>query len=303
MSLAPQAPSTRFVVPALGAVYLIWGSTYLAMRVVVEVLPPFMMACARFILVGAVLLVLMKSRGAAWPTRKEWLLSAPVGVLMFVLGNGTVAYAEKHISSGIAAVVCGTMPLCAAAMGPLFGEKATSREWIGLGLGFAGVAVLGFGRELRAEPLYAAILMVAPIAWAAGSMLGRKLALPKGLTSAATQMITGGVATGLVSVAIGEQAPAEIPLKVALAWVYLCVFGSLVAYSAYTYLLGATRPAVATSYSYVNPAVAVAIGTLIGGEKVGPEVIVAVLFIVVATALVVVGRTPRVPSSPATRSS
>ncbi|MDP3501773.1 MAG: drug/metabolite exporter YedA [Myxococcales bacterium] len=303
MSLAPSAPDTRFVIPALGAVYLVWGSTYLAMRIAVEVLPPFMMACARFVLVGVVLLVFMKSRGAAWPTRKEWLLSAPVGILMFVLGNGTVAYAEKHISSGIAAVVCGTMPLCAAAMGPLFGEKTTPREWIGLTLGFAGVAVLGFGQELRAEPFAAAILLVAPIAWAAGSMLARKLPLPRGLTSAATQMITGGVATGLVSLAIGERAPTEIPLKVALAWVYLCIFGSLVAYSAYTYLLRATRPAVATSYSYVNPAIAVLIGTLFGGESIGPEVIVAVLLIVGATAMVVVGRTPTAPSSPAIRSS
>ncbi|MBL8936557.1 MAG: drug/metabolite exporter YedA [Archangium sp.] len=298
--MSAPASESRFVVPALAAVYVIWGSTYLAMRIAVEALPPFMMASVRFVLVGLVLLTFLKVRGAMWPTPKEWLLSLPVGVLMFVLGNGTVALAEKHISSGIAAVVCGTMPLCAAAMGPLFGERATPREWAGLIAGFAGVAVLGFGSELRAEPLYAAILCVAPIAWAAGSMLSRKLPLPKGLMSAATQMTTGGGAMAFVSFAAGERVPEHIPLKVGLSWVYLCVFGSLVAYSAYTYLLRATRPAVATSYSYVNPAIAVAMGALLGNESVGPEVIVAVLLIVGATAMVVMGRTP---STPATRSS
>lgn len=298
--MSAPASESRFVVPALAAVYVIWGSTYLAMRIAVEALPPFMMASVRFVLVGFVLLTFLKVRGAAWPTPKEWLLSLPVGVLMFVLGNGTVALAEKHISSGIAAVVCGTMPLCAAAMGPLFGERATPREWVGLIAGFAGVAVLGFGSELRAEPLYAAILCVAPVAWAAGSMLSRKLPLPKGLMSAATQMLTGGFAMAFVSLAAGERVPEHIPLKVGLSWVYLCVFGSLVAYSAYTYLLRTTRPAVATSYSYVNPAIAVAMGALLGNESVGPEVIVAVVLIVGATAMVVMGRTP---STPSTRSS
>lgn len=118
--------------------------------------------------------------------------------------------------------------------------------------------------------------------------------------SAATQMLTGGFVMAFVSLAAGERVPEHIPLRVALSWVYLCVFGSLVAYSAYTYLLRATRPAVATSYSYVNPAIAVAMGALLGNEAVGPEVIVAVVLIVGATAMVVTGRTP---STPATRSS
>jgi len=284
---------SRPVLFALAAVYLIWGSTYLAMRVVVEVLPPFLMAAGRFLVVGAVLLAFLRLRGEALPTKKEWLASLPVGVLMFVLGNGTVAFAEKHLSSGIAAVVCGTMPLCAAAMGPLFGERATPREWVGLVLGFAGVAVLGLGKELRAEPLHAAILCVAPVSWAAGSMLARKLPLPKGLMSAATQMLTGGAVMAGVSLASGEHLPSIIPFRVAASWIYLCIFGSLIGYSAYTYLLRATRPAVATSYSYVNPAIAVVMGVLLGGEDAGPEMIVAVVLIVFATALVVLGRTPK----------
>lgn len=298
---AVASPDSRVVV-ALGAVYLIWGSTYLAMRIAVESLPPFMMASVRFVLVGIVLLGFLRARGAPSPTRREWGASLPVGVLMFVLGNGTVAMAETHITSGIAAVVCGTMPLCAAAMGPLFGERATPREWLGLSLGFAGVAVLGFGRELRAEPGWAALLFVAPVAWAAGSMLARKLPLPRGLMSAATQMITGGVVMAGVSVALGERVPEQIPLRAGLSWLYLCVFGSLIAYSAYTWLLRETRPAVATSYSYVNPAIAVLMGSVLAGETLTVEVIVALLLIVSATALVVLGRTPRATVRPASAS-
>jgi drug/metabolite transporter (DMT)-like permease len=289
------SPDARFVVPALAAVYVVWGSTYLAMRVVVDEVPPFLMASARYLLVGLVMLGVLKVKGSPWPTARQWLLSTPVGVLMFVCGNGTVGLAEKHLSSGIAAVVCGTMPLWAAAMGPLFGEKATVREWAGLGLGFLGVSVLGFGKELRAEPLYAAVLMAAPICWAAGSMLARRLPLPKGLMSAATQMITGGLVMALVSRGFDEVMPAQVSTRAVLAWLYLCVFGSLVAYSAYTYLLRVTRPAVAMSYSYVNPAIAVGLGALLGAEVIGPEVIVAVSLIVAATAMVVGGRLPAAP--------
>ncbi len=286
MSTAP-APNTRFVVPALAAVYLIWGSTYLAMRIAVEGLPPFMMASSRFILTGLILLAFLRVRGTAWPTRREWLYATPVGTLMFVLGNGTVAVAEKHLSSGVAAVVCGTMPLWVAALGRFFGEKTTAREWLALVLGFSGVAVLGFGGELRAEPFSALLLFLAPISWALGSLLARKLPLAKGLMSAATQMLTGGLVMSVVSVIAGEEVPVSPPASSVMAWAYLAVFGSLVAYSAYTYLLANARPAVATSYAYVNPAIAVAMGVGMGGEHAGPEVFIAVALIIAATVLVI----------------
>jgi drug/metabolite transporter (DMT)-like permease len=281
------ASNSRLVVLSLAAVYVIWGSTYLAMRVAVEGLPPFMMASTRFILTGTILLLFLKARGAAWPTRKEWLYATPVGSLMFVLGNGTVALAEKHISSGVAAVVCGTMPLWVAALGRFFGEKTTPREWLALVLGFSGVAVLGFGGELRAEPFSALILFVAPISWALGSLLARRLPLSKGLMSAATQMLSGGLVMGVVSFVAREKVPVNPPANSVIAWVYLAVFGSLVAYSAYTYLLNNARPAVATSYAYVNPAIAVAMGVGMGGEHAGPEVFIAVALIVAATVLVI----------------
>ncbi len=288
------APNSRLIVLSLAAVYVIWGSTYLAMRVAVDGLPPFMMASARFILTGTILLLFLKARGAAWPTMKEWIYATPVGSLMFVLGNGTVALAEKHISSGVAAVVCGTMPLWVAALGRFFGEKTTPREWLALVLGFGGVAVLSFGGELRAEPFSALILFLAPVSWALGSLLARRLPLSKGLMSAATQMLTGGLVMSLVSFVAREKVPENPPTSSVLAWVYLAVFGSLVAYSAYTYLLNNSRPAVATSYAYVNPVIAVAMGVGMGGEHAGPEVFLAVALIVAATVLVIRKPAPRI---------
>lgn len=291
------APTPRFVIPALAAVYVIWGSTYLAMRIAVEGLPPFLMASTRFLLTGLLMLLFLKARGAPWPSRREWLAATPVGVLMFVLGNGTVAVAEKSLSSGVAAVVCGTMPLWVAALGRFFGEKTSPREWVALVLGFGGVAILSVGGELRGSPVAAGLLFIAPVSWALGSLLARRLPLARGLMSAATQMLTGGLVMGFVSVAAGEEVPMSPPLSSVLAWVYLAVFGSLVAYSAYTYLLEHTRPAVATSYSYVNPAIAVAMGVALGGESAGVEMIVAVGLIVAATVLVM-----RRPAPPVRRS-
>lgn len=291
-------PNTRSVALALVAVYVIWGSTYLAMRIAVEGLPPFMMATGRYLVCGAILFVFLRARGAAWPTRREWLNALPVGALMFVTGNGTVAVAEQHLSSGVAAVVCGTMPLWLAALGHFFGERASVREWFALVLGFIGVVLLSMGGELRGDPVSALILFVAPISWAAGSLLARRLTLAKGMMSAATQMIAGGAVMALVSLAFGERVPESVPTNSLLAWAYLSTAGSLLAYTAYTYLLANTRPAIATSYAYVNPIVAVGIGVALGGEHAGPEVLVAVLLIAGATLLVMMKpKTAPVPAA------
>ena len=155
------------------------------------------------------------------------------------------------------------------------------------------MAVLGLGGEVRAEPLSAALLAIAPLSWALGSLLARRLPLAKGLMSAATQMVAGGAVMALVSPLLGEEVPTSPPLKSVLAWAYLVVFGSLVAYSAYTFLLRHTRPAVATSHSYVNPALAVVLGAALGGERVGLETVVAVALIIAATLLLVLVRRSR----------
>jgi len=280
----------RRVAAALVAVYVIWGSTYLAMRWAVAGLPPFFMAGWRFVLAGAVLLAFSRARGAPWPNRREWLAAAPVGLLMFAVGNGLVVVAEQHLGSAVSAVVIGTMPLWTAALALLFGEQVTGREWLALVLGFAGVGVLALGGELAAEPGSALVLCLAPVGWALGSHLARRLPLARGLMAPATQMLVGGVAMVGLSLALGERVVTPVPASALWAWLYLAVAGSLVAYSAYSWLLRHTRPAVATSYAYVNPVVAVGLGAVVGHERVGPEIFAAVALIIAATGLVMLQR-------------
>ncbi len=173
-------------------------------------------------------------------------------------------------------------------LGRWWGEKTTLREWLALLLGFGGVGILAWGDELRADAFSAAVLFCAPISWAWGSILSRKLPLAAGMMSAATQMLTGGALLALVSAMAGETVPAVIPSASLWAWAYLAVFGSLIAYSAFMYLLRNTRPAVATSYSYVNPVIAVLVGVGVGGETAGAGLWWAVVCIVLATVVVMV---------------
>ncbi len=285
--VAAPVEDRRWVPLALAAVYLIWGSTYFAMRVAVEAIPPFFMAGVRFLAMGLVMVLVLRARGAAWPTVKEWRAAAPVALFMFVLGNGTVAMAEKRISSGVAAVVCGTMPLWAAALGRFAGEKTSAREWAGIGLGFLGVAVLSFGAELRADLLSTVLILIAPFAWAIGSLVARRAPMAKGPMAAATQMLVGGAVMSVVSMALGEAWPSELSARVWAAWLYLAVFGSVVAYTAYTYLLRTTSTAIATSYSYVNPPIAVLMGAALGHEALGLDTAASVGLVILATVLVV----------------
>jgi drug/metabolite transporter (DMT)-like permease len=297
--MAPTATLDRRTIFALFLVYVVWGSTYLVMRFAVEGLPPLLMGGVRFVIAGVILCTILRLKGDALPTAKQWLWSVPVGTLFFLFGNGLVAIAELKISSGIAAVVCATMPLWASAMGPLFGERTTSREWVAMVLGMAGVIILSTGSELRADLTSTLVLMVAPIAWALGSLLARRLPLPKGLMSAAAQMVTGGVVLLIVALIHGERFPPDPSFKSVASVVYLIVFGSLVAFSAYSYLLRNTRPAVAMSYSYVNPAIAVFLGAALGSEELHGNTLIATGLIVAATVVMVSSRSTPVPVAPA----
>jgi drug/metabolite transporter (DMT)-like permease len=272
------------------AVYLIWSSTYLALKIAIDGLPILLMGGTRYLCAGLILLTVLKARGSAWPTPREWLYSLPVGALMFLVGNGFVAIAEKTIATGVAAVCCAAMPLFAAAIATLIGERPKAREWVGLAIGFAGVVVLFLGADLRTEPSGAALLVLAPIGWAIGSMLTRKLPLPPGLMAAATQMVMGGLLTIVVGFGRGEVIPAGAPLPALGAMLYLIVFGSLVGFTAYTYLLRNTRPSIAMSYAYVNPAIAVLLGAVLHGEKVGSETVGATALIVAGVAMLITQR-------------
>jgi drug/metabolite transporter (DMT)-like permease len=285
------------VLASLAAVYLIWSSTYFAIRIAVQSVPPFLTAGIRYLVAGLAMMAFAKLRGETIPEARTWARSGVVAVLFFVVGNGFVALASQHIGSGVVAVVCATMPLWAAVMMPMFGQRASMREWIGLGIGFVGVVVLGTGGDLRADRDATILLLLAPIGWALGSLLVKKLDVGRGAMGTAMQMITGGIATLLVSFARAEEIPTHVPTEAIVAIVYLMTFGSLVGLTAYNYLLNHARPALAMSYAYVNPVLAVLLGWLAGGEHVDARVAIAIGLILPAV-IAIVQRPKPAPAPP-----
>ena len=274
------------VVLALAALYFIWGSTFLAMRFAMESFPPFLMGAIRFLAAGGLLYGWLRWRGAPAPARKQWLGAAIVGTLLLAVGNGGVAYAEQTVSSGIAALAIATVPLWTAIFASFWNERPHVREWLGVIVGTAGIIVLNLGDNLQASPLGAVVLLLAAASWAFGSLWGKHLSMPVGAMASATQMIAGGVVLLLASMLGGETWPVEISTKSVLAILYLILFGSFVAYSAYLFLLKHVRPALATSYAFVNPVVAMFLGAVLADESIGGPEYVALIIILVGVLLV-----------------
>ena len=292
---------------ALGAVYLIWSSTYLAIRVGVETLPPFLMAGVRYLVAGAVLYGWLWLRGTAKPARIHWRSATIVGAAMLLGGNGAVCWAEQRVPSGLTALIIGTTPLWFAVFDwRLHGAgRPTGRTVIGLICGFVGVGLLvspgEFAGGRHVDLVGAAVLMGAAMSWAAGSLYSRTAALPESPWMAtAMEMLAGGVVLLIASGLTGEWSRAghlDVSLRSALALVYLIGPGSLIAFSAFTWLLRATSTAVVSTYAYVNPVLAVVLGWWLLGEPVTPRVVLAATAIIVAV-MVLVSR----PAKPATTS-
>lgn len=257
------------VILALLGVYLIWGSTYLAMRFAIESMPPLLMAGIRYVLAGFFLFAFLKLRGHVWPTRRQWRDSLIVGTLLLLGGNGMVGLAmERGVSSGMSALVVGVTPLFALIFAGLWGQHASRREWLGIAVGLIGLIMLNFGRELSASPIAAGLLVLAALSWSFGSIWGKHLHLPSGFMASALQMLLGGAVLLVVALLRGESMTAMPTEKALWSLAYLIFIGAILGFSAYVYLLETVRPALATSYAYVNPLVAVALGVWLGGEKV-----------------------------------
>jgi len=289
-SLAARPVVDPRLVASLAAVYVIWSSTYLVMRIAVTELPPLLMAGMRYSSAGLVMLAAARHRGVAWPSARQWLRVAPIGALLFVGGNGFVALGERTVSSGGAAVVCAMMPLWTGVLAAVTGERPTSREWLSLVVGFVGVLVLMGGPSLAGAPIDIFLILLAPIAWALGSVFGRRFAKAQKSDTvmlSAMQMLTGGAALTISGLAHGETMPAHASPQAWLALAYLAVFGSLIAFTAYNWLLRNARPVVATSYAYVNPILAVLIGAALYDEPLGVTTIVANILIIGAVALAI----------------
>lgn len=264
------------VILALLGVYFIWGSTYLAMRFAIESMPPLLMAGMRYVAAGALLLLFLRWRGHAWPTGRQWRDSLIVGTLLLLGGNGMVGLAmERGVSSGMSALVVGVTPLFALVFASFWGQRASGREWLGIGIGLVGLVLLNFGRELSASPVGAALLLLAALSWSFGSIWGKHLQLPSGFMASALQMLLGGSVLLGVALLRGETLTAMPTEKALWSLAYLVFIGAILGFSAYVYLLETVRPALATSYAYVNPVVAVGLGVWLGGEQVDTLELVA----------------------------
>lgn len=257
-----------WIVLALFCTYFIWGSTYLAIRFGIESFPPFLMGGIRFTVAGAILFVVMRYLGAAMPTRREWLGAGIVGLLLPALGNGTVCYVQQTISSSVAALSIATAPIWMAIFSSIWGHKITLREWLGIAIGLVGIVLLNLGGSFEGDFTSAFLLIFAAASWSFGSVWGKHLAMPQGLMGAACQMFVGGLALLLASAYAGESWPQQVSAKSWGALLFLIVLGSLIAYSAYQYLLKTVRPLVASSNTFVNPIVAFAVGIWWAGEHV-----------------------------------
>jgi drug/metabolite transporter (DMT)-like permease len=288
MSPAGSTASTRRLAVGLSlfSLYVIWGSTYLAMRVAMESFGPFTMAALRFLVAGAVMLIIARVRGEALPTLRQWRNALLIGTLLLACGNGGVAIAEQSVSSGLAALMVAAVPLWMALFAGFWGRWPVAKDWIALVLGFGGIILLNLGSELRGGLGGVAVLMFATAAWAFGSLWSRRLDLPKGIMAAGAEMATAGLVLVLLSVVHGERLPAVVSGRSIAALAYLVVFGSLVAYTAYLYLLAKVPVPVASSYAYVNPLVALALGAGFYGERLPGALIVSVPLILTAVALV-----------------
>ena len=288
---------------SLGAVYFFWGTTYLAIRVGVETMPPFLMASVRFLIAGALLYVVairLGDRHGDRPTAVHWRSALIIGAALLFGGNGLVTLAEQTIPSGIAAIMIATVPLWLVVFGRIFlRDRVGWREWLGIAAGMAGLVLLvnPFGGGGDFDVMGMVWLTIAPLTWAAGSLYARRAPLPKrALVGTAMEMLCGGLVLGVASLVTGELGDLRleaISLESMLAVGWLIVFGSIVAFTAYVWLLANARTSLVGTYAFVNPVVAVLLGWLILDERITARTLIAGAVIVVAVALIVTARGAR----------
>lgn len=277
---SPASATRTLLIVAFATVYVVWGSTYLAIRVAVETLPPFLLAAVRFMVAGGLMFLWLRIRGVGMPGKKEWFHAAIAGVLLLLGGNGLVVWAEQTVPSSLTALLVALVPAWFALLDWLrpAGKRPAKHTVVGIGVGFLGVALLVTGQRstgvnVLQNPLGVAALVLAGFSWAAGSLWSRYNAKPESpWMNAAVQMMCGGAALLVISVLRGEPMhfqPAQGSTRSWLALSYLIFFGSLIGFSAYVWLLKVSTPARVATYAYVNPVIAVLLGWLILDEPFG----------------------------------
>jgi drug/metabolite transporter (DMT)-like permease len=294
----PSAPKGWMVIGAFAAVYLIWGSTYLGIRLAIETIPPFLMAGARFVVAGSVLYAVMRRTGAPRPQAIHWRDAVILGALLLLVGNGGVSWAEKRVPTNITALTVAGTPLWMLVLDWLRpgGRRPHGLVFAGLGLGFVGVVLIVSSRDAQGhgimDPAGAVMLLSASVCWAAGSIFSRHARQPaSALLAISMQMIAGGVLMLLAGLLLGETRHwhlQDISARSAEAFVYLTVFGSLVGFTCYVWLLRVSSPARVSTYAYVNPLIAVVMGSVVLGEPLPGGALLAGAFILAAVVLITV---------------
>lgn len=297
------------MVLAFAIIYFVWGSTFLAIRVGVREVPPFLLAGMRFLVAGVVLYAWMRGRGTPSPSAREWGAASLLAVLIFVLDYGLLFWAERRVPSGIAAVMMATIPVFIAIAEIIFlrTQRLTWRLALALLLGLGGVIILvGRGLSLGESPVDTAgacALIVAAMSWSVAASLTRRMPLPaaKAMSSGA-QMLVGGVLLTLTAGLLGEFRGFQVRAVSREAWLalaYLIVAGSIVAFTAYVWLIYHESPTRVGTYAYVNPVVAVMVGHFLGGEALGPRTIVGTLLVLVSVVVITMTQKAKVVAAEA----
>jgi drug/metabolite transporter (DMT)-like permease len=292
------------LVAAFAAVYIIWGSTYLAIRFAIETLPPLLMAGVRFLIAGGALYLWVRWRGTGRPEPRHWLGATVVGGLLLLGGNGGVVWAEQTVPSGLAALMVATVPLWMVLIDwwRPGGTQPARIVLLGVMIGLVGMVLLVDLEETRSGAVHgvgALVLILASLSWATGSLYSRRANLPRSpFLATAMEMVMGGVlltAAGLARGELGSFDPARVSGRSVAAVVYLIIFGSIIAFTAYVWLLRVVPPAKAGTYAYVNPVVAVALGWALAGEAVTWRTVIAAAIIILAVVLITSHRSRPLP--------
>lgn len=290
------SPKRLQLLVAFFLIYFIWGSTYLAIRYAIETLPPFLMAGVRFLAAGVLMYAFLRLRGAANPSHEQWLKLGVVGVFMFLCGNGFVVWAEQYITSGLAALLVALLPLWLMLFDWWWarGPKPSPMALCGIALGIAGTVLLLDPGSIAGSDVHlsgALMVLLASVCWAFGSIYSKRFRHPPSIfMSAACQMIGGGVALLLTALALGETdgfAWREVSAVSFGSFLYLMVFGSMVAISAYVWLLQNASASSISTYAFVNPTVAIFLGWLIGGEDITTHILIGAGIILAGVVLVI----------------
>jgi drug/metabolite transporter (DMT)-like permease len=266
-------------------VYIVWGTTYFAIKVAIEGIAPFFLVGTRFVAAGVLLLGWQALRGAPAPTARQWGGAALVGFLLLVVGNGAVSVAEHWVSSGATVALISIMPLATALWRGAFGDWPRRAEWIAIALGGAGAAVMLLGRDLQGNTIGTLLILFGTTSWSLGTVLSRRLDIPHGPTGFGAEMLTAGLMGLVISAALREHWTIPHVAHVWWAWGYLVIFGSLIAFSAYRFVVERVSASLAATYAYVNPPVALAVGWWLGNESFSANVLVGLPVVLAAVAL------------------